>query len=431
MPYHPWKPAEESTTDWHFPKYSRKPPPDPAWFSTPVKTYDVDVFGFDGYPTPPLEAMAMPDDIVEVDSFNWDRLAVELKEIILNYCIRTKPTHRDIFHGNIGSKTFPSTRKYTSRTSCEPIQKLGPWKDLLSVNKQIRVLTLRLCFSGSIFFPNGYCVSSESLSQLRGCFYHLDNFHQITASEGIDCLIPKEDKNANPPPITQASLYRDYATIYPELNRFSTFKHGIRKIFIDFNFSDYMSFFKVTAGGLLCPSRKSTFNCDEFHQLPYLNQVIIALPDSAIRREKLWDTLFYPDRECPRTLLRLIYERIAEELAPIQNLKVVNFLDADEEQRFNDLRETARFALRFTPEDLKEIYADTEGGIAIDVPDSDSDCSGDLETATTDFWPPRCRCSTWCWNFFTGKEDPWIVADEQGERDEQDEEAWSEQVGCA
>lgn len=79
-------------------------------------------------------------------SFNWTDLPTELKEHVIQFCIFTAPKHPDHFHR---INHLPQLSRIDQR-SCELIDRLSQLKSLLRVSTQMRAITLRLCFSGSL-----------------------------------------------------------------------------------------------------------------------------------------------------------------------------------------------------------------------------------------------------------------------------------------
>jgi hypothetical protein len=176
------------------------------------------------------------------------------------------------------------------------------------------------------------------------------------------------------------------------------------------DFLSYMNFFEVKNGGFerYQDLRRLTYHV--FERLPALNEIVIRLP---LRPRKGWrhrpgyglPQLFHDDAPCPRSLHRTIYERVAEVLASY-NVRVVNFIDEDEEHKFHAARLSAIKALKFSMKDLEELYADDGGGV--ELPD-------DLERAKEfpksrpgvkeveqhedfqdQYFPPKCRCVEPC-----------------------------------
>ncbi|KAF1958703.1 hypothetical protein CC80DRAFT_407622 [Byssothecium circinans] len=255
-------------------------------------------------------------------------------------------------------------------------------------------------------------MESWSPRDLKKRFRKLD-CHLITSEP--DSVIPSDKKH---PSTVQASQYRDHPGVYPEFARFATFKHGIRKIFLKFSFCDYLHFFKVTAHSFDAWHRRGAFTCDVFQQLPHLNELVVALPTGAQIKQHPHDRaphLFDDNFPCPRIILRLIYEQIAVELATYDNVTVLNFLDPEDEQHFNNLRQSARLELKFAPAEFKELYADDGGGIQIQSSEDEDATTTTTETATeslecddvikfpdTNFWPPPCICKYSCHDKFLG-----------------------------
>jgi hypothetical protein len=208
-------------------------------------------------------------------------------------------------------------------------------------------------------------------------------------------------------------------------------RHGIRKLYLHFNFLDALHFFKVTVGKLDQYRGRHFMTCDVFETLPNLDGLNIVLPTEwwidDIRQ--MGPRLFHEFVPCPRTLHRFIYERIAKELAIYGTVKVYGFMDSGEEQHFLNQREAAILSLKFTLAELDELYAECGGGIQIEV-DSDSSENSQSTEATTasssatwstsltsktppikkeisrfpesqsDVFPPECHCEVPCHDTF-------------------------------
>jgi hypothetical protein len=136
------------------------------------------------------------------------------------------------------------------------------------------------------------------------------------------------------------------------------------------DFLDYMNFFKVTSGGFERYQNHNLMTYEIFEQLPRLNEIILRLP---LRPGRGWrddprrfgPLLFHFVDPCPRQLHRVIYERAAEVLEPYKSVRVLNFVDENEESRFDSLHQAA---------------------------------TGESAEVEDGFFPPECRCSIACIN---------------------------------
>lgn len=341
-------------------------------------------------------------------TFNWTGLSTELKEHVIQFCICDFKTFQpDYFHGVFAFRlrkrqTYPS----------EVTQRLGSWKALLYVSTQVHALTLRLCFSGSESFPHGFCITSYSYPEFQRRIYRLGMYYH-TVEPGA---MVSEDLRSQ----TLASRYKTFPKIFPELKRYATYVHGIRKICLQFDFFSFFRLFKVTAGGFARMRQPHYMTCNVFDRMPHLDALIIILPTGTAQslqdQPRQYPKLFHRHSPCPRILLRFIYERIAVELTSYEDLTVKNFLDADEEEHFENRRDKARLALKSKPGERNELYADIEGGIELEdhsnliaekkditktnSPSNSSVC-GDL-APPVDFFPPRCDCNYPCERIFKG-----------------------------
>ncbi|KAF1974349.1 hypothetical protein BU23DRAFT_553411 [Bimuria novae-zelandiae CBS 107.79] len=340
-------------------------------------------------------------------SFNWAGLATELKENVIQFCIVKAPRHPDSFHeiGQTGRDPRLIVRSYGPPV-CEVIDRLGEWKDLLLVSTQVRTITLRLCLSGSVAFDKGLCITSNRYSNFQSRLQDLDLHAQIIEPNSVP---PKQ----NPEDIGHLlrDAYRDTPKLYPELQRYATFLHGIRKIDICFGFIDFYRFFKVTVGGFdRQPKRRNqTITCDVLDKLLFLNEIVVRLPE---RRQHWLNRTAEPERPlfhsvfpCLRNIFRILYERIAEALAAYENVSVKNFLDESEEDRFWGLRRTAVKALegadlpqpdRLTVDQLLELNEHDGGGIQLPASDGDETFENKEAAEADGFYPIHCECAVSC-----------------------------------
>ncbi|KAF2691633.1 hypothetical protein K458DRAFT_381479 [Lentithecium fluviatile CBS 122367] len=362
---------------------------------------------------PPSEEFVYEDALKQYwasngKTFNWTGLPTELKDNVIQFCVSSPTSYED------GFNDVPATKRQTARAyldnpraRCELVQKLGDWKFLLLVSTQVRAITLRLLFTGSNTYPNGFCISSDNYLRFGRRLHRLDKSHQTLDSDSV--------VSAGRRSSVLASQYRKFPKVYPELQRFATFKHGIRKVHLHFDFLSYLYFFKVTVDDIDRRRPEGYATSDVFEQLPHLNEIVVGLPTSYDRYQGLYGPLLFHDRDpCPRILHRLIYEKVAADLAHHNEVGVRLFIDEDEERRFRDLRESARLALKFTEEELRELYADDGGGIVLegDELDSGDDISQtstivalpsfDIKDPAEAFFPPRCACDYPCDRIFRG-----------------------------
>lgn len=116
--------------------------------------------------------------------------------------------------------------------------------------------------------------------------------------------------------------------------------------------------------------------------------------------------LWHANSPCPRAVHRVIYERIAAVLAPY-NVAVGNFIDSDELRRYEVARAEAVKALKFTEDELDNLYAEDRGGV--ELSEDEKGLSKELEIARQkkrkqlnvgrvqdNFWPPLCFCDEPC-----------------------------------
>ena len=318
---------------------------------------------------PPNEALTSQDTMeaywaANGKTFNWAGLPTELQLNVLQNCVSDICAYKDVFHNLPGAKKLSARAQQDRvRHRSEVVQKLGEWQSIMQVSKQFRALTLDLLFKGCNAYPLGFCVSAFSWNVFASRLRRLDTYSQMTQPWGV---VKRGDRAGS----GLAQQYNQFPKIYPQLDRFATFKHGIRKIYLEFDFMSYMWFFKVTAGGIHLERPKGCMTCDVFDLLPHLNQIVIALPIQYDSKKRYYGPmLVHDDEPCPRTLHRLIYEKVAVELAAYKNVEVHYFIDDDEKQRYTGMRQSAQLALKFSEDELVELYADDEGGIALSEDD--------------------------------------------------------------
>jgi len=325
-------------------------------------------------------------------TFNWTGLPTEVKERIIMFCLHQSPP-------------IPAQKKSGGRVrqvkqgAPEVVGQLGKWASLLTVSHQVRAISLRLCFAGSsdLEFSKGLCIVADSVFSLKYSFRRLDKHRQLTE---VDSL-PTDDKTWG-----LEQTYKSFPKLYPHLDRYATFYHGIRKIYLQLSFIDGLYFFKVTAGSFAQHPKPRQPNYEVFETIPHLNELIFKLPDATgyleddFRQQPV--SIFYGEPfNCPRTLHRLIYESAAKVLAPYKFVKFHGFMDEEEQVRFLKLRDVAKKSLRITTEELEELYKEEMGGIELEesvVPGVErKEVVKEVRDAIYDkFWPPKCRCERLC-----------------------------------
>lgn len=340
--------------------------------------------------------------------FNWAGLPTELKELVLQHCVY-RP-HSEQYQYRV--------RVYRPRHNPGPrevIDKLGDWEALLRLSSQTRILALRTVLAPRDRYP-GLVLACDSMREFREVIWRLGQYYQIFEPNSV--------------PIDQyteylAKLYLHYPKQYPHLSRFATMRHGIRKIYLKLNFMDAMNFWKVIVGGFdqyPRPFKHQIITCDVLEKLPNLDGLHIALPSMWWKDQvkQPGPRLFRETEACPRTLHRFIYERIAQVLAPYKDVSVTMFMDIHEEQRFWNHYETAVQSLKFSKQELKELYEEDGGGIALDNElDIHCEASTQMNSSISDSYmcvnqsdfnitmsiinetfPPRCYCTTPCQDAF-------------------------------
>ncbi|KAG9189590.1 hypothetical protein G6011_06458 [Alternaria panax] len=324
-------------------------------------------------------------------TFNWKGLPTELKERIVQFCIHRSPP-----------PIFLNKRKSTERRKVadapEVTDQFGKWISLLSVSHQVRAVSLRLCFAGSSDskFNNGLCIVAKDFHNFDSCIRRLGRHRQMSEPNGV----PTDDTTRK-----LAKTYKSFPKIYPRLDQYATFRHGIRKVHVQFAFMDSLHFFKVTTGSFSQHWKSYHLDYEVFERLPYLNELIIKLPDAKGSLEDSSEQpvrLFYGEPySCPRILHRIIYERAAELLAHYKSVSMYGFIDEQEEFRFLGLREDAIKGLKMTTEELGELYMEDAGGVELEKsvdPLVEKEDMGieEREIVIDDFWPPKCRCEVLC-----------------------------------
>lgn len=328
-------------------------------------------------PPPPTQDLSIDDST----AFNWSGLPTELKEMIISNCVHQPLEHNDKYSRQHRYYHNRSKRDQ-ARGMYQIVDKLSNWAALLGVSHQVRAITLRLCFTGSseMNSDKGFNIYMQSRYDLLKTLDGLASFYCMVETGSL----PRDDKTR-----ALADCYNQYPKIYTHLYRYATFLHGIRRICLGFRFHDTMHFFKVTAGGFARHLNPDSISYDIFEQLPHLKEIAVKLPAKprtgwSNMRQPL-PMLFHEDFPCPRTLHRLIYERIAEVLALYPDVRVHGFIDNEEEARYKE---------------YEELYAECGGGVELEEPVQPGFWSEEtamiIEEAADDFFPPDCKCAEKC-----------------------------------
>lgn len=365
---------------------------------------------FLSYNFPVVDAPLRPDTLwhwwlSNGKSFNWSALPTELKERIIEHCMHQPHTH-GIYSERLGRFRwrYKADRKIRRPGPFEIIDQLSDWFHLLYVSHQVRAITLRLCITGgsSLTHSNGLCITASSCKSFTERIDRLGQYYQMTTPSSIPTC-PAEE--------ALSKTYGRFPKIYPRLSRYATLRHGIQKISICMDFLSFMQFFKVMAGGFQRYHKTKGYTYEVFERLPCLNEIVVRLP---LRPQGGWKhrpqaggpQLWHEDYPCPRVLHRIIYERIAEVLAPYK-VTVRNFLDKGEKQRYHSAKLKAVKALRFAKVDLEEMYAEDDGGV--ELLENEKERSLELtkvkhesteveypEDMHDEFFPPLCHCNEPC-----------------------------------
>ncbi|CAI6336859.1 unnamed protein product [Periconia digitata] len=285
--------------------------------------------------------------------FNWAGLPTEVKEKALVYCT-------------------------------------SDFVKLFRVSRQVRAICIALTFR--LFFHLFFEDPVDFSKQL----YRLDKKRQFSAP-------------VNFRDYEKAHLYKYWPSIYPDLSRFSTFKHAVQKATLKFDFREYLHFFKITTNGFNTRGSHPATSSDDLKRLTKLHDLTIILPGNE-NTETLWDRArdwprIFHENPCPRALHRAIYERVAKDLIYIPHVKVVGFLDPNEEARFYNLRQHAIKSnpFPFTRQELDELYADDAGGIKLTQDEAAVDTKH--LPVTLPYWDaPECKCEVPCVPIFRGVE---------------------------
>ncbi|OAL56750.1 hypothetical protein IQ07DRAFT_607065 [Pyrenochaeta sp. DS3sAY3a] len=325
-------------------------------------------------------------------SFNWTGLPTEVKECIVGSCIELART-ADLTNRSLRLWK----RNYWKPGTHELADHLGRWIPLLRVSHQ--------------HMPSvkGMCLLSITLSDFSEKIRRLGKFFQMVEANGV----PVDDKS-----YASAYNYMRFPKLYPELKQYATLRHGIRRICLELDFSTSFEFFRITKHGYNEGWESRHFGIEVLERLPDLRELTIILPDVT---GKLEDKPYHPgprlfydlDFACPRILHRILYEQAAEVLAPYKDVKLYGFMDENEAQRFKALQQKAILLLKFTPRELRELYAEDGGGIQLEKPVTPGMDANQLEddsldtmrpvVARNNFWPPKCRCEVRCRHVILGR----------------------------
>ncbi|KAJ4992704.1 hypothetical protein SVAN01_01750 [Stagonosporopsis vannaccii] len=335
----------------------------------------------------------------------WAGFPTELKEHIIKYCV-----HQPHTFGVYSDKLTRFYQRYKNNRSIrkpgplEIVEQLGDWFQLLYVSHQVRAITLRLCLTGgnSLAHSNGLYIKASTIGAFAAHLDRLGDYYQMVEVNSVPTTAQEE---------VLSKCYGCFPRIYPELHRYATLRHGVRKISLSMNFHSFIHFFKVQIGGFQQLQKSQGPAYDIFERMPNLNEIEIRLPQ---RPRGGWRNnpctgeppLFHYDRPCPRILHRLIYERAAEVLAPYRNVTLRNFIDSDENQRFLTARLQAMEAFKFTMVDLEDLYDDDGGGIELGDAEREVHLptkvkhkdmrSGYPGIIQAGFFPPFCHCNDPC-----------------------------------
>ena len=246
---------------------------------------------------------------------------------------------------------------------------------------------------------------SHSHKRFSNSINRLGKYYQMSNTDSIP-------DPSNRKATTLARQYKYFPRIYRELHSHATFMHGIRKVLLGFEFWSSLHFFKVSAWGFDIYRPNNFMTCDVFQRLPFLDFILFYLPINESIENQLMTPgprLFDDSRPCPRVLHRLIYEQAANELAPYKTVCLDGFIDQDEEDRFFSILADAKSALKFTNEDLEELWEDCGGGVQLELrpgsifPDTTRrafDPFVDLNGAEMTPLTPRCECEISCYETF-------------------------------
>ncbi|KAF2192241.1 hypothetical protein K469DRAFT_465963, partial [Zopfia rhizophila CBS 207.26] len=308
--------------------------------------------------------------------FSWALLPDELKENILKFCL---------FQPHENEYTHQLRRRQRRPQVYEIVDQLGRWQSLLRASKKIRGIILHLILKEDEAFSAGLTIHASSSNQFRKDLIRLSNAPQLIDDDSL----PRTAREQY-----LARKYLNHPKLYPELDRFATMMHGIRRLSLDFNFLSYLHFFKFSLGGFDHFRPRHFVTCDVLDRLLHLNGILIRLPHQPWRdyprhSVQLWDEL----DPCPRTLHRWIYERAADALVGVKHVIVTGFMDEVEEDNFYELHRAAKLLASMSEEDMRSLYGGTDGGIELE--DNSKDVVERSEMDPNVF-PPVCRCEVEC-----------------------------------
>ncbi|KAJ4374213.1 hypothetical protein N0V83_002954 [Neocucurbitaria cava] len=340
-------------------------------------------------------------------TFDWTGLPTELKERIIKFCMHRSLVTRHTYD----IRYYPRKREPRRSGPYEVADQLGRWSSLLGVSRQVRAITLRLCFVGhSRIYCQGLSIRAYSRLGLKDIVKRLGACYQLLEPNSLPL-----DDNAR----ALAATHQKYPKIFPELRQYATLWHGVRRVSLQMDFLEYFHFFKVRVGGFEKFWRLNYVDYEVFEQLPHLNEINIKLPRLSGRLEdkstQPGPPLFYEDFVCPRVLDQFIYEQAAKILAPYRKVKMYGFIDNTEALRFKALLEDAIQTLKFTSQELRELYMEDGGGIVLEeivIPGVHISETEDRQTSIQrpveyqrEFWPPKCRCAVRCRKVILGDQD--------------------------
>ena len=357
-------------------------------------------------------------------TFNWTGLPIEIKEHIIRNCMTGTPyTPTDMisisYEGSSASARVLVSRFGTRAPRATRKELRGPYEitdkfnysnSFLLTSHQVRCLALRMAFKGSSQFPHheGLIINVVSGFKFTKRIVTLGTHYQELLQNGA--LMDAKTT-------ILAEAYKYHPRIYPNLAQYATFAHGIQKVAMNLDYREFYGFFKVTVGNFEDYYQYPSYyaNYETLQQLPNLRTVAIVLPDLWYywcRHPRMQPPLYYDEFECPRTLARYLYERVAETLTFVPNVEIYNLVDEDEQTRFKMLR-AAAIKKAMSEAELEELYKEDGGGIQLEeavyhappplvmrrmFPTSFTSIPGDNA-----FWPPKCRCPVRCYDVVHGE----------------------------
>jgi hypothetical protein len=343
--------------------------------------------------------------------FDWMGLPTELKEQIIESCLDRPSSQWDHQRNKRCHSKHQLTRRFEPGVY-EIVDRLTDWAALLGVSHQVRAITLRLFFVG-VF--GGFGIVARSVRGLHSVLNRLGRHYQLNDPDSLPTDYITQAK---------AQCYYHHPRIYPQLKQYATFRHGLRQIYLEMGFIDYMHFFEVTTGGFERYLDPGEISYKVFEQLPHVKKITLRLPR---RPRQGWvdnpfqkgPQLFHYEFPCARTLHRVIYERIAGVLTLYPHVKVKGFGDEGERDRFYALRQSSMKNSTWTAADYQELYEECGGGVELgemvqpgswieEVEEEKEEQQGGSDEAEggipnrvvvappNAFFPPKCRCDTKC-----------------------------------